>query len=254
MLGGGIIPTMQEDPDHFNREAKNLPTMPAAEDSSGQTGEDFTPQYLIFDLVVTILDRSKTMRTAFVRAYREVCGRGEASFEGLRARRGLPLGGIVRQMGLPAALEKACARASKVHIGLTRPAEEIGQLLAALPGTGMSLLIATGESSEGPRRVLEDFCHSPRFDRVVNSDAVARKKPKPYRLLRCMAEARASPGQPIMIGDGHADRLAARAASVPFILAAWYPGYVFPLEEGAAIARSPIAQAIIFRPVLRVSQ
>ncbi|MDP5278687.1 HAD family hydrolase [Sphingomonas sp. DG1-23] len=178
--------------------------------------------HVIFDLDGTILDNSRTMRRAFDEAFQECGGIGDSPFPELVSRQGQPFGMILEQLGLPLAMEPAFSRLSRRYVDLTCPAKGIGEVLADLQNAGVSLSIASGKSRSRARWVLEHFDLLKYFHRIIGSDDVANGKPAPDMVLRCIGEAGIAPRDTVMIGDAHADYLAARGAKIRFVLATWF--------------------------------
>jgi len=111
----------------------------------------------------------------------------------------------------------------------------IAELLDTLESDGWLLAIATGKSDRGLRHCLESHGLHARFVSLQTSDRNP-SKPAPHMALAAMAEAGASAGETIVIGDTSFDMAMAVAAGAAAIGAGW--GYHDSAELMSAGARS----------------
>jgi phosphoglycolate phosphatase len=101
--------------------------------------------------------------------------------------------------------------------------------------TGMVLGIATGKSRRGVARMLEREGWHGHFMTIQTADTHP-SKPHPSMILTAMAEAGASAGTTVMIGDTTFDIEMARAAGVGALGVAWGYHPVSDLEAAGAHA------------------
>jgi phosphoglycolate phosphatase-like HAD superfamily hydrolase len=76
--------------------------------------------------------------------------------------------------------------------------------------------LVTNRGSTIPR-LLEHFDLGQHFDFVVGIHDVAKPKPAPDMILRCLEHFAVPPGNAVYVGDSPGDLEASRAAGVPFI-------------------------------------
>ncbi len=107
----------------------------------------------------------------------------------------------------------------------------VAATLDALDRAGWLLGVATGKSDRGLDLCLAGHGLARRFVTLQTADRHP-SKPHPAMIEAAMAEAGASPGTTVMIGDTSYDMLMAKAAGVPAIGVAW--GYHAPEELRAA--------------------
>jgi AHBA synthesis associated protein len=197
-------------------------------------------RHVIFDLDGTLVDNSRTMRRAFEEAFLASGGVGDAPVDGLIARQGQPFGLILAELGLPTAMEPIFSQLSRRYVDLSRPAVGIAEVLAELKDSGVALSIASGKSRARACWVLDHFGLLAFFDRVIGSDDVAKGKPAPDMVLRCIDESEIAAPETLMIGDAWADYAAARAAGIRFGLAGWF-AHALIEDDQLCLLESPLA-------------
>lgn len=111
----------------------------------------------------------------------------------------------------------------------------IAELIRQLDADGWLLGVATGKSDRGLRLCLEHHGIHAHFVTLQTADRHP-SKPHPSMLLTAMADAGASPGSTVMIGDTSFDIDMAVAAGVRGIGVAW--GYHAPADLIAAGAHA----------------
>lgn len=114
------------------------------------------------------------------------------------------------------------------------------QRLEALAGAGWG--VVTNKPEWLARPLLEALDLLPRLACLVCGDSLARRKPHPDPLLHAAATLGLSPQRCVYVGDDQRDVVAARAARMDVVAAAW--GYIGPGESAAAwqadfLARTP---------------
>jgi phosphoglycolate phosphatase len=114
----------------------------------------------------------------------------------------------------------------------------IAELLDTLEASGWLLAVATGKSDRGLRLCLESHGLHARFTSLQTADRHP-SKPSPQMALAAMADAGASPGSTIVVGDTSFDMGMAVAAGAAGIGAGW--GYHEPHELIAGGARTVAA-------------
>jgi phosphoglycolate phosphatase len=103
--------------------------------------------------------------------------------------------------------------------------------LAAWRASGARIAVVTNKPERPALLALDALGLAASVDAVVGGDTLAYRKPHPAPLREAMA--RAGMTRALLVGDGLADRDAARAAAMPFWWCAW--GYGRPeVASGAA--------------------
>jgi len=116
----------------------------------------------------------------------------------------------------------------------------VADALDRLEAAGWLLGVATGKSDRGLRFCLERHGLHARFVTLQTADRHP-SKPHPAMLHAAIAEAGASPGNTVMIGDTSFDMMMARAADAHALGVAW--GYHSPDELIAAGAACVVQSA-----------
>jgi phosphoglycolate phosphatase len=103
--------------------------------------------------------------------------------------------------------------------------------LAQWREAGVRVAVVTNKPERPARLALQALGLAASVDAVVGGDTLPYRKPHPAPLREAMA--RAGITRAVLVGDGLADRDAARAAAMPFLWCAW--GYGRPeVAKGAA--------------------
>ena len=98
------------------------------------------------------------------------------------------------------------------------------EALRILPdGSARSMAVLTNKPVGPARAICEGLGLSPYFFSIYGGDSFATKKPDPLGLITLMTEAKAKPGETLMIGDSDVDIRTARNAG------AWALGCSFGL-------------------------
>lgn len=125
---------------------------------------------------------------------------------------------------------------------LTRPFEQVEELLATLNHRGVAWGVVTNKHR---RFTLPLTATMPMFRRagvIVSGDSTPYSKPHPAPILEAMRQLDVEAGDCLYVGDDERDMLAGRAAGVATVAAGY--GYLGP---DASIERWP-ADAVIHRP------
>lgn len=101
------------------------------------------------------------------------------------------------------------------YLRLMAPVPQLVPTLTWLKARG-STALATNRGSTIPQ-LLEHFALGAYFDFVVGLHDVARPKPAPDMLLRCLEHFALEPARAVYVGDSATDRAAAHAAAIDFI-------------------------------------
>lgn len=200
-----------------------------------------TPQAVVFDLDGVIVDSFGVMRQAFLAAYAEVVGDGDAPFEEYSRHLGRYFPDIMRIMGLPLELEGPFVRESYRLAHEVTVFDGVRELLAELTDRGLRLAVATGKSGPRARSLLEQLGLLKHFDHVLGSDEVARAKPAPDIVLRALELLDVPQDRAMMVGDAVTDLASARGAGVTAVAALWGE-----TDEAALLAEQP--DAVLRRP------
>jgi len=142
---------------------------------------------------------------------------------------------------LPADLATATTRFLELYgaaltVG-TRPYPGVPETLARLCETGWRLALCTNKPEAPSRAILAGLGLEGYFAAVAGGDSLPSRKPDPEPLLALLRELGGTPEAAVMVGDGTNDLLAAMAAGVPAVWAAY--GY-----GGAKVEALPHAARI----------
>ncbi len=131
----------------------------------------------------------------------------------------------------------------------TRPFPGVPDAMAALRGRGWRLAVCTNKPVRAARAVLEATGLAALLDAVAGGDSFAARKPDPEHLLGTLRWLGAAARDAAMVGDHGNDVMAARAAGIPPVFAAW--GYGLPaMADGAPVASGPDALPALLDAVL----
>jgi phosphoglycolate phosphatase len=123
-------------------------------------------------------------------------------------------------------------------------------VLTVLAQQGWRMACCTNKPERAARTLLQAVGVLPLLSAVGGGDSFPVRKPDPGHLLATLALAGGTPQTTLMLGDHHNDVLAARAAGMPCIFAAW--GYGAPgMSEGAAAIANNITEAAAIANRLR---
>jgi phosphoglycolate phosphatase len=118
----------------------------------------------------------------------------------------------------------------------TRLYPGVAEILAELREAGWRLAVCTNKLTQPARQLLQALGIDAMFDAVAGSDSVPARKPDPRHLLAALAAAGGLRGKAVMAGDHRNDIVAAHAADMPVIFAAWGYGTAAMAEGADAIA------------------
>jgi phosphoglycolate phosphatase len=108
--------------------------------------------------------------------------------------------------------------------------------LQRLSAAGWTMVLCTNKPETPARLVLESTGLAPLFSAVGGGDSFPFRKPDPAHLLSTLAAAGASAEGAVMVGDHRNDIVAANAAGIPGVFAAWGYGPRAMAEGAAEIA------------------
>ncbi len=116
----------------------------------------------------------------------------------------------------------------------------IRELLGALQQGGHPVAVVTGKGDWMARMTLDHVDLLSPFDVIIGADATTRHKPDPEPLLLCAKRLGVPVSEALYVGDAPNDILAARAAGMIDVWAAWGP---FPASELEAFSPSHSVQS-----------
>ena len=168
-----------------------------------------------------VLFDSSAANVAFYNAILEHMGRPPLDAEGERRAHWMGSPELLALLFADDAEQHAAARTVAreldytPYLHLMEPVPQLVETLSWLKARGATAL-ATNRGSTIPQ-LLDHFALSPHFDLVVGLHDVARPKPAPDMLLRCLEHFAIEPARALYVGDSATDREAARAAEIDFI-------------------------------------
>lgn len=95
----------------------------------------------------------------------------------------------------------------------------VPELLEAIEGR--TVAVVSNKPEAFCRRILDGLKASHRFGAIIGGDTFAEKKPSPMPLLGALEQIGGRAQDALMIGDGHQDMRAARAAGIEAIGVLW---------------------------------
>jgi len=120
----------------------------------------------------------------------------------------------------------------------TRPFPGAPDTLRQLAADGWLLAVCTNKPVKAARSLLDALALTPLFAAIGGGDSFPVRKPDPGHLLGTLAAAGGTAESAIMVGDHENDVMAANAAGLPCIFAAWGYGPPAMAAGSAAIAQS----------------
>jgi phosphoglycolate phosphatase len=188
---------------------------------------DFTPPLVVFDLDGTLLDTAPDLVAALnavlieaglpPAAYDDV-----AAFAGQGAQALLDTGFALAGRELSADdAEPLRRRLVAIYAGAfdrgTRPYPGAVEAIDRLAAHGVRFAVCTNKPVSLAEPLLAAFDLRRRLAAVIGGDSLPVRKPDPDHLLGTIIAAGGRPNRSVMVGDGAADILAARAAGVPSV-------------------------------------
>lgn len=138
---------------------------------------------------------------------------------------------------LPAATTKLRAYYGAAIAVETRPYPGVRETLGSLRAAGWRLAVCTNKPEELSRQLLAELQLDDYFEAVAGGDSFPAKKPDPAHPLGLLDLLGGKPGEAVLLGDGTADLLAARAAGIEEI---WFSGGYGGAEAEALSPRRKI--------------
>lgn len=191
------------------------------------------PRPVLFDLDGTLADTIPLLLASMRAAYAEVGGTQPGDREWLRGM-GTPLraqfmhfesSDLVRVEALIAVYREWQIANLAAYV---REYQGIRALLGALQQAGHPVAVVTGKGDVMARLTLKQVDLLAPFEVIVGADATTRHKPEPHPLLLGAERLGVPADGAIYLGDAPNDILAARAAGMIDVWAAWGP---FPSSE-----------------------
>ncbi|UXH76103.1 HAD-IA family hydrolase [Roseateles amylovorans] len=177
---------------------------------------------VVFDLDGTLIDSKDVMRHAYLQAYEEVVGEGEAPpFSDYCKYLGRSFPEIMRLMGLPLAMQPVFVRESIRQMHRIAVFDGVRPMLQALSRRRIPMAIATGKDRARTRQILDHLALSDHFAMVVGSDDVSAPKPAPEMALTIARTLRLDCASTLFVGDSMADLACGRSAGMRTGLATW---------------------------------
>jgi N-acetyl-D-muramate 6-phosphate phosphatase len=213
-----------------------------------------TRQAILFDLDGTLVDTAPDM-WACANAMCGELGHPPVSFE--RFRPTVSKGGraMVRlafgepdDAAIDALLPRYLDRYAQAIAVHSRLFPGMAEVLAAIEAAGQAWGVVTNKPERLARGVLEGLQLDRRCAVLIGGDSLAAKKPDPLPLREACRLLDVAPGAAIYVGDDLRDIVAARAAAMPSLAAAW--GY---LSADDAINRWG-ADAVLEKPSQLVTE
>lgn len=179
-----------------------------------------TKELVVLDCDGVLFD-SSAANVAFYNAILERMHRPRLDADGER---------LAHWMGSPALIALLFAHDPDEHAAARTVARELDytpflRLMQPVPGLVETLrwlrsrgptALATNRGSTIPQ-LLEHFALDAHFDLVVGLHDVARPKPAPDMLLRCLEHFALEPAEAVYVGDSATDHEAASAAGIEFV-------------------------------------
>jgi phosphoglycolate phosphatase len=138
----------------------------------------------------------------------------------------------------PALRDAFLAHYARGLLAQTRPFEGIEELLQALEADILPWGIVTNKAERFTRPIVDGLGLAARAAVVICGDTTAHAKPHPEPLLEAARRIGIAPAEIAYVGDDHRDALAARAAGMPMLAAAWgYLGQGEPIDAWGADAK-----------------
>jgi len=205
---------------------------------------------VVFDLDGTLVDSAADIGAALGRA---MVGQGVPpphleevrSWIGDGARtlvqRGLASRGVTDAAAVDAAFLTFRAAYEASPVSVTRPYPGVVAALTGLRTAGHRVVVCTNKPRAPMLAVLQGTGLAALVDAAIGGDELTVRKPDPEHLRE--AVRRAGGGPALMVGDGPADRDAARAADVPFLWVGWGYGPLGTAAGARWVCREPAALA-----------
>ena len=96
---------------------------------------------------------------------------------------------------------------------------------------GYKVAICTGKDRYRTKDIIRYFGIEDCFDVLVCADDVDKPKPSPIPVIKALKDLNCKSMEAIMIGDGYADLLSAKAAGVRSVLSQWFGENNVPKES-----------------------
>ena len=138
----------------------------------------------------------------------------------------------------PALRDGFLAHYAQGLLDATRPFDGIEALLQALEAATLPWGIVTNKAERFTRPIVDGLGLAARAAVVICGDTTPHAKPHPEPLFEAARRIGIAPADIAYVGDDHRDALAARAAGMPMLAAAWgYLGQGEPIDAWGADAK-----------------
>jgi phosphoglycolate phosphatase len=123
-------------------------------------------------------------------------------------------------------------------------------VLTGLAHQGWRLAVCTNKPEPAARGLLQVLGLLPLFCAIGGGDSFPTRKPDPGHLFATLARAGGRADAAVMLGDHRNDVVAAAAAGIPSIFAAWGYGTIAMADGSACVARNIVEAAAIANRLL----
>ncbi len=191
---------------------------------------------LVFDLDGCLIDSSEVQKAAFFGSYEEIVGDNNCpSYEEYIKHTGDSVDGMLKKMGLPAAMAASFRRISSDSVDKIKVNWEAIHMIRELREKGCKVAICTGKDHYRTVDILKYYHIDDLFDVLICADDVSEPKPSAMPILEAIKQLGSAKEDTIMIGDGYNDILSARNAGVRSVLTLWYGDEGVPKEADSVV-------------------
>lgn len=187
---------------------------------------------IIFDLDGTLIDSGPIMEAAFRAAHAEVVGRGEPPLSEFFGRLGADFPTILKELGLPAAMEEPFRRESRLRLSELRSFDGVIELCRDLKARGVALAILTGKDRERTEEILHHFELVDLFGAVGTGSDEFESKPSPAGVFWLCRRIGLDPRRCCFVGDSVSDMETAVSAGC------WAIGCRWGIAESDSLLRA----------------
>lgn len=202
---------------------------------------------LIFDLDGCLIDSKEVQKSAFFGSYREIVGDDKCpTYEEYIKHTGDSVDGMLKKMGLPAAMAKPFRRISRDAVDKIIVNWEAMDLIREVREKGNKIAIVTGKDHDRTVDILKYYGIEELFDVLICADDVVEPKPSAAPILEAVKQLGSTQEDSVMIGDGYNDLLSARNAGVRSVLTLWYGDEGVPREADYVVNSVENLRKVLF--------